>query len=244
MATRIQLCGRLVATIGGQRVEQALVRTQARLLFAYLVLHRRRAASRDELIAALWPEPPAAAESALYALLSRLRRVVGAARIEGRSELRLALEEDAWVDVEAAHAAVHRAESATAQENWPAAWVSARIAQHIAVRPLLSGADAPWLDESRGHLEGTYLRSLELAAQASLRIGGSELSTAERTARGLVQEAPFRESGYRLLMQALAAQGNAAEALNVYETLRVLLREELGTAPSPATQKVHRALLG
>ena len=59
-----------------------------------------------------------------------------------------------------------------------------------------------------------------------------------------IRQAPFRESGYRYLMEALAARGNAAEALNVYETLRTLLREELGATPSPATQDLHRALLG
>jgi DNA-binding SARP family transcriptional activator len=57
------------------------------------------------------------------------------------------------------------------------------------------------------------------------------------------RRAPFRESGYRLLMEAQAARGNVAEALHVYERLRVLLREELGVAPSPAVQAVHRRLL-
>ncbi|HXH96561.1 MAG TPA: BTAD domain-containing putative transcriptional regulator, partial [Gaiellaceae bacterium] len=60
----------------------------------------------------------------------------------------------------------------------------------------------------------------------------------------LVELAPLRESGYRLLMEALAADGNAAEALAVYDTLRVRLREELGTAPAPVTQNLYRALLG
>ena len=244
LPTRIQLCGRIVATVDGDRIEQALGSGQARLLFAYLVLHRLRASSHHELIAALWPKPPPAADSALYALVSRLRRAVGAQRIEGRSELRLVLSEDAWVDVEAAHAAVHRAESAADRKDWASAWVASRIAQHIAVRPLVAGADAPWLHEHRRGLEGTYLRALELAAEASLRIGGGELNTAERTARVLIREAPFRESGYRYLMEALATRGNAAEALNVYETLRTLLRDELGVVPSPATQSVHRSLLG
>lgn len=244
MATRIQLCGRLAATIDGERCDRALTGAQARLLFAYLVLHRLRASSHDELIDALWREPPAAADSALYALVSRLRRAVGAARIEGRGELRLALADDAWVDVEAARAAIHRAEAAAVREDWPGAWVASRVAQHIAVRPLLPGSDAAWLDERRRDLEGTHIRALELAAEASLRIGGGELSTAERSARSLMREAPFRESGYRYLMEALAARGNPAEALGVYEELRTLLREELGTAPSPATQDVYRALLG
>jgi DNA-binding SARP family transcriptional activator len=45
-------------------------------------------------------------------------------------------------------------------------------------------------------------------------------------------------------MQALAAEGNPAEALQAYDRLRMLLREELGVAPSAATQELHRALLG
>ena len=45
-------------------------------------------------------------------------------------------------------------------------------------------------------------------------------------------------------MEALAAQGNTAEALRVYDELRDLLRDELGTAPSAELQALHRRLLG
>jgi len=55
--------------------------------------------------------------------------------------------------------------------------------------------------------------------------------------------APYRETGHRLLMEALARRGNVAEALRAYERLRVLLREELGIAPSSTVQDVHRRLL-
>src|SRR5918995_5780065 len=44
-------------------------------------------------------------------------------------------------------------------------------------------------------------------------------------------------------MEALAAGGNAAEALRVYDDLRVLLRDELGTAPAAEVQALHRRLL-
>jgi DNA-binding SARP family transcriptional activator len=121
--------------------------------------------------------------------------------------------------------------------------VAARIAQHIAVRPFLAGDEAPWIEERRRQLEETYLRALELAAHASLRIGGGEIATAERSARSLIQRAPFRESGYRYLMEVLAAQDNRAEALQLYDQLRTLLRDELATAPSPATKELHRSLL-
>ena len=55
---------------------------------------------------------------------------------------------------------------------------------------------------------------------------------------------PYRESGYRLLMEVFEARENRAEALQVYEALRQLLREELGASPSPATQALYRRVLG
>jgi len=55
--------------------------------------------------------------------------------------------------------------------------------------------------------------------------------------------APYRETGHRILMEALEQRGNVAEALRAYERLRILLREELGIAPSPTLQAVHRRLL-
>jgi SARP family transcriptional regulator, regulator of embCAB operon len=45
-------------------------------------------------------------------------------------------------------------------------------------------------------------------------------------------------------MEALERSGSAAEALRAYDRLRVMLRDELGVAPSPAVQDVHRRLLG
>jgi SARP family transcriptional regulator, regulator of embCAB operon len=45
-------------------------------------------------------------------------------------------------------------------------------------------------------------------------------------------------------MQALARRDSNAEALLVYEQLRTVLRDELGATPSPATQALHRRILG
>jgi DNA-binding SARP family transcriptional activator len=242
LATRIHLCGRLTVEIDGRRVEDDLPGRQGRLLFTYLVLNRRRPVRRDELVEALWQDaPPGSPETALSALLSKLRRRLP---LGGRSEMRLELPEDAWVDVEAVADALHRAEAAVARRDWTAAWGPARVVQHIAVRELLPGEDALWLAEQRRRLRDAYERALEVAAEACLQIGGGELDTAERAARTLVAVAPYREPGYRWLMLTLERRGNRAEALRVYEDLRRLLREELGAAPSPATQELHRTLLG
>ena len=95
----------------------------------------------------------------------------------------------------------------------------------------------------RRELDALYLRALQAYAGASLRVGGTELATAERSARELVARAPFSESGYRVLMEALAQRGNVAQALQVYDDLVHLLSDELGVPPSPATRDLHAHLL-
>ena len=44
-------------------------------------------------------------------------------------------------------------------------------------------------------------------------------------------------------MHIFEVQGNRAEALQLYERLRTLLRDELGAAPSRTTPELHRTLL-
>jgi DNA-binding SARP family transcriptional activator len=139
--------------------------------------------------------------------------------------------------------AVHRAESAVAVERWESAWAPARTALYVANRRLLPGFEARWIDEPRRWLDEVRLRALECVGSVGLRMGGTELAAAERAGRSLVEAAPFRESGYRLLMEALDARGNVAEALRTYDALRVLLREELGVAPGQAAQELHLRLL-
>ena len=228
----------------GRRIEQELPGRQGRLLFAFLVVNRNRVASRDELAEALWPSAlPSAPEMALSALLSKLRRLLPGGALAGRSQIRLDLGGDARVDVEAARDGIHRAEALVAAREWYAAIGPTLVASNVSQRLFLAGEDGDWIEEIRRELQEIRMRALECTARRSLGLGGSELAGAEGAARRLTELAPYRESGYAALMEALERRGNVAEALQVYETLRGLLREELGTVPSPAVQKVHTRLL-
>ncbi len=240
----MQLCGRLVVELGGRRLEDELPSRQGRLLFAYLVLNRERPVRREELIEAIWPEvAPADPAAALATVLSRLRRVLGGDVLPGKAEVRLALPDGAEIDVEVAIAAIARAETAVAQSDWRGAWGPAHAALAITERGLLPSLEAPWIDERRRALDDLQLTALQLVAETGLGLGGMELAAADRAAVALIERAPFRESGYALRMQVLAARGDVAEALAVYEELRVRLREELGTGPSGSVAALHERLL-
>jgi SARP family transcriptional regulator, regulator of embCAB operon len=244
-ATRIQLCGRLVVQLKGVRVEDELPGAKGRLLFAYLVLNRDRRLSRDELLTAVYGEEASPEQHpSLSVLLSKLRGVIGHELLAGRSEIELVLPRDAFVDVEAAREALHRAESHVAAGEWTESWGPSGVAYHVARRPLFQSEDRHWLDEWRRRLEEVELRGLECVAEARLGLGGPTLPQAEDCARRLIEHAPYREAGHRILIESLERRGNVAEALLAYDRLRVLLRDELGITPSPALQSVHRRLLG
>jgi SARP family transcriptional regulator, regulator of embCAB operon len=243
--TRIQLCGRLVVRLDGQRVEESLPGALGQLLFAYLALNRLRRIQRDELLIAVYGEEATPDHNPrLSVLLSKLRRVLGPELLAGRAQIEILLPADAFVDVEAALDALHRAESHVANKEWAEAWGPSGVAYHVASRPLLQSHDRPWLDDWRRRLDDVRVRGLECFAAARLGLGGPTLPQAADCARQLIELAPFRETGHLILMEALERSGNVAEALRAYDRLRVMLRNELGVGPSPAVQTVYRRLLG
>ncbi len=242
--TRIQLCGRLAVELAGRDLTPRLPGGQARVLFTYLTVNRSGPPHREQLIEALWPwRPPAGADASLSALLSRLRAVLGADVLSGRGEVRLELPADAWIDLEAAEEAIHRAEAAVSQEDWPRGWGPSLIALFTARRGFLPGEDLPWAEEYRRRLDEIKICALEAYAAVAIGVGGSELPPGERVARELVTLAPYRERGHALLMQILVARGNTAEALRVYEQLRLRLRDDLGASPAPELRELQEGLL-
>jgi SARP family transcriptional regulator, regulator of embCAB operon len=242
--TRIQLCGLLAVELLGRDLTAKLPAGQAQVLFTYLTVTRALPTGRDELVEALWPfRPPAGADTALSALLSRLRSVLGADVLHGRSEIQLRLPNDAWIDLEAAEEAIHRAEAAVMQGEWARGWGPSLVALFTARRGFLPRQDLPWAEEYRRRLEDIRVAALECYAAVALGVGGSELAPGERVARELVDLAPYRERSHALLMQILTARGNSAEALRVYETLRQRLSNELGATPAPELRDLQQELL-
>ncbi len=242
---RVQLCGPFGVEIGGRIIETGRLSRQARILFGYLVLCRPQPVPRDVLVGALWPaDPPPSAVAALTVVVSKLRSVIGPGIVTGRGTLTATLPEPALVDVEQALAALHSAESAVATGRWQAAWSASLTALFVTGRTLLPDADPPWVLGWRRRLAEAGVRARESYITACLNLGGAELPGAERAARELVAAEPLRETGHLLLMRTLAARGNVGEALATYERLRMLFRDELGTAPGSAVQEFYVRLLG
>lgn len=221
---------------------------QGRNAFAFLAGEGRTPVARGMLIEALWPaSPPPSRESALNAIISKLRALLGRAGVAADA-LRtsggcyeLHLPPDTWVDHDVAADSIHEAEAALRAGDPAQAYGPSAVAHHIARRPFLPGEEAPWIEQRRDKLAGILVRALECRAEVYL--WNAEHSLAVEAARDAVALRPFRESAYRLLMRAHAAAGNSGEALRVYERCRRLISEELGVNPSPETRALYDEVL-
>lgn len=247
---RIYLTGRVAIEHAATLVEEGqLAGRQGRLAFVYLAAHRHRTVGRDELIDVIWPEgPPAEIEVACSAILSKLRGGLKKAGLGDRAVLEvrmgsvaLRLAGDMWIDLEAAFNAIDEAEGASRAGDDPRAWACANVAVSIARRPFLTPEDAPWIEAQRVRLRSLLSRGLYCLSVHSAAHGDPSLAV--QYATEMIALEPYRETGYQHLMRLHARAGNRAEALRVFGECRELLREELGTSPSPQTEAVYLGIL-
>jgi DNA-binding SARP family transcriptional activator len=249
---RLYLAGPLAVEWGGRVLtERDLPSRQARLLLAFLVCERARPASRDALAELVWPEgAPPSWDTSLKALISKLRPFTTGLAPRGGSApvihgqygcYQLELPRDAWVDVEAARAALDEAEGAQRRGQPRAAWGPCNVAVTVARRGFLPGEDGPWVEERRRDLERLLVRSLDGYAEVALAISQPALAVeAAHEALGLD---PLREPSWRALMRGHEALGNRPEALAAFHRLKSQLREELGVSPSAETEACFTRIL-
>jgi DNA-binding SARP family transcriptional activator len=247
---RVYIAGEIQVEAEHRLLREAdLPARQGRLAFAYLVDRRAHAVAREDLATVLWPDRlPDAWAVSLSAIISKLRvalESVGLPRDDvintafGCYQLRLPA--DAWVDLEVAAAGLHQAEAKVAAGRAAAAYGDALVALTILRRPFLTGAAGSWVDGRRETLRGYLVQALD--CMISCQAATDELALAMRNAEELVAMEPFRESGYRHLMRLHARRGDRGQALQVYETCRTRLVDELGVGPSAETESLQLELL-
>lgn len=246
---RIYLTGHLAIEYGSTVVnERHLAGRQGRVAFAYLLTHRAGPVSRDELLEVIWGNaPPPEVETAMSAILSRLCGAFKKAHLaDAGIDLRMGavsvrLPADTRIDLEEAANAIDTAEAAGARMTGDRPGPTRTL-------PWQSGGGRSWRTKrrhgfiaQRGQLRAHRSRRLQVLASVSVENGESELAV--QYANEVVALDPFRETSYQQLMRLHARMGNRGEALRVFSRLRALLRDELGTSPSPQSDAVFREIL-
>ena len=200
-----------------------------RALLAMLVLHANEPVSRDRLVDAVWGErPPSNPSQALDTYISRIRKLLGADRIDRRGG-------GYALRVEAGELDLDRFEelaSARRHDEAMSLW------RGPALGDLLF---EPFAQHEAERLEERRLAVIEERMDVALEDGkGAELVP---ELEQLTREHPLRERLLGQLMLALYRAGRQAAALEAYRTARRRLAEELGLEPAPQLQELERHIL-
>ncbi len=220
---------------------------QQRAVLAALAVDAGRPVFRGTLIDRVWSErAPEGAASALYAHINRIRRVLAAAAA-GEEPVRLARRSGGYVlEVDPEEVDLHRFRqlALAARDRQRPDDEQARLLREALDlwrgEPL---ADLPgeWPARMRDSWEEERLDAAVAWAQAELRMGRPDEVIGP--VRELVAGQPLKERPIGVLMQALAAAGRGAEALECYAMARSRLVEALGAEPGRELQRVHLAIL-
>lgn len=205
-------------------------------LIAYLAT-QRRAASRDELLEALWPgDDPRRSAARFYQAVSEARKLLGDAFRRDRdtyaldrSRLRIDLDE---LDLLRSDA-----EAATGDEQL------ARLESALALfrGESLAGIDALWAETEQRQLIAVRADLLERCGRLSLEAGGA--SRALELAEEAAALDASNERPVQLAMEAEAALGRREGVAKRYECLCRDLDARFGLEPSRETKNLHRRLL-
>jgi DNA-binding SARP family transcriptional activator len=221
-----------------------------RVLLSVLLVHANQVVSTDRLIDELWGEAaPPTARNVLQCHVSRLRRALRAGLNRAEPDAVLVTRRPGYLlRVEAGQLDLHcfeellgQARQASAEGDRPRAAERLRAALAQWRGPALADASETLRRTVGARLEEARLTALEERLDADLALGQHAELVGELEA--LVAAHPDRERPRRQLMLALYRSGRLAEALGVYRSTRRLLVEELGVEPSPALQRLERAML-
>ncbi len=234
----IRILGPIEATAGGEALPLGGLRERA--LLAVMALSPGRVLGSDRLIDELWGEDlPANPANALQALVSRLRRSVGAEVIVTRPPGYV-------LDVppDAVDAVRFRTMVAAARHEPDPAERGRRYRQALALwrGPALAeftGEES--LVRERALLEELRLQAVESRIAADLEVGDASEVVPEL--ERLIADHPLREGLRASHMLALYRQGRQADALRAYTEASRLLGEELGIEPGPELRAMEEAIL-
>ncbi|MEV6601437.1 BTAD domain-containing putative transcriptional regulator [Actinoplanes sp. NPDC051346] len=243
-ALRIDILGPLSIRFGAEPV--ALGSGRQRMLLGLLALHPGGIVSRREIVDVLWGHnPPDSCHNLVHTHVARLRRVLARAdgdvttiaHVGGGYRLRIDPEQ---LDLTRSIALIEHAEGGAGGDLA----TLERLAEALALwrGPVLADL-APALAQ---HPTAAALNRRRIATAVSYAGLAADLGFPDRAVRELHAVAghePLHEQLHGRLMLALAACGQQAQALTLYQRLRDRLADQLGVEPGVELREAHLRIL-
>jgi DNA-binding SARP family transcriptional activator/type II secretory pathway predicted ATPase ExeA len=244
-----RLFGSLEVADGSGRVLDLGTRKQ-RALTAMLALEPGRVVSLDRLIDELWAgEPPAQATRTLQAYIAHLRKVLEPDR-PPRTPPTVLLTRDPGYRLDVPPGRVDLWRFTAGADEGREALARGAHAEAVEIldralglwrgEPLAEFADQEFARPVTARFAELRMAALEDRFDARLALGEAASLVPELEA--LVEDGPYRERAWSLLVLALYRAGRQADALAALRRVRTRLADDLGLRPGPALQELERAV--
>ena len=207
----------------------------------------QRRIKRTALAEALWPDSEAdAARRCLATSLWRIRQrftAHGTSLLSTTGDvIALTPGRRVWVDVVAFDRKLHDFARDPACLEQTSARNRLRRALSLYRGDFLCREDHEWIAIERERLRALFLDSALELARANIRHG--EWRSALHLGRIICGVEPLRKDAQRLLLEAMVACGNRAQAVQHYKDFELLLDSELGVRPMQETRQLIDRLAG
>lgn len=238
---RIWLLGEVEVSADGRIVDVGHARQRS--VLAVLLAGGRGRTTGDQLVHRVWGEhPPPRARHVLHSYLSRLRRLLAAAKVATIPRAR----DGYWIEVDPASVDLYRFRDAldrarTAATDTDREQLLAEALRQWRGECAFADLDTPWLAELRETLARERYEAQAAHNDLLLNRGEGARLLPELVAAADAHPLDERLAGQ--LMRALYDCGRQAEALDRYRRTRQSLIDELGTEPGPALRDLHQQIL-
>jgi LuxR family maltose regulon positive regulatory protein len=223
---------------------------RARDILCFIASRRHRRASKDTIIDIFWGESDLeVVEKNFHPTISHIRKALNSNQplkqnflLYRDGDYMINPEFSYRIDTEEFDRHVSEGEAARRAREFDRCINAYEQAITIYRGEFMQGSYDEWVEEQRSYYREQYLRMLESLAAVAQKT--EDWSRSLKLAQQILRDDPFREDIHCLMMRAHAALGNRVAVKDQYETLRRILRKELGVEPASETQKTYKELIG
>jgi DNA-binding SARP family transcriptional activator len=222
---------------------------RARDILCFIASRRHRRASKDTIIDTFWGESDfEAVEKNFHPTVSHVRKALNSNQpvkqnflVYRDGDYLLSQDFPYFIDTEEFDRLLAEGESARRAGDQGRFVECFERAVELYRGDFMQGSYDDWVEEQRAYYKEQHLRMLETLAVAAQK--SEDWPRSLKLAQRILAEDQFREDVHCMIMRAGAALGNRAAVKDQYESLRKLLRKELGVEPAAETQKVFKQLM-
>jgi len=222
---------------------------RARDILCFIASRRHRRASKDTIIDTFWGEAEfEAVEKNFHPTVSHIRKALNSNQplkqnflLYRDGDYQLSPNFSYLIDTEEFDRLLSEGETARRARDFDRCISAYERAVNLYRGDFMQGSYDDWVEEQRSYYREQHLRLLEALAAVAQKT--EDWSRSLQLAQEILRDDPYREDVHCMIMRAHAGQGNRHAVREQYETLRRLLKKELGVEPAAETQKIYRELI-